>query len=183
MTHNALKRWAAVALVALMLASLAGCGKASTKAGSSGASTSASSGSGTSGSGKTADPKAAKVTKGKNGEVIQTWEKTSAAPQGFPADFPVYDATIQAASKVKGDKVEGYYVGLETKDSFKTVFAWYKAAFAKQGWKVGNAVSSTKNGVATGVVTAKKGDMQGGVTLLEQNGSLRLAISLNIIKK
>lgn len=181
MTGNALKRWAVVLLVALTVTSLAAC-KSATKSGATGGSSATNGTSATGSASKTADVSKARVSKGKNGEVIQTWDKTSVAPKGFPTDFPVYDATIKSASKVVGDKSEGYYVGLESTDSFKTAFAWYKTAFAKNGWKVLSAVSSDKNGVTSGVVTAKKGQKQGGVTLLEQNGSLKLAISLNIIK-
>jgi len=187
MRHSKLKLLAVVLSVIVVLASLVGCKSTSKSNTTDGSSTSTStSSSSTSAAGtksKVADESTAEVTKGKSGEVIKTWAKTTVAPEGFPSDFPMYDATINSASKVEGSNTEGYYVGLETKDDFKTVFAWYKSALSKNGWTVQTSSSSTKNGVSSGVVTTMKDNKQGGVTLLDQNGSVKLAISLNIVNK
>jgi hypothetical protein len=62
-------------------------------------------------------------------------------PEGFPADFPIYEnATITAASRINAAQGDVYAIGMETADAADAVRSFFEARLAEAPWEVGNVV-------------------------------------------
>lgn len=114
-----------------------------------------------------------------DGSKVEITGEGSEVPDGFPSDFPVYDATIDSSSKIAGGEGTGFYMGLVTEDAYDDVFAWYKSKLVDEGWEILAEVNTTDGGTKSGIMTVSKGTSEGGVTLAEDGDVTRIAISLN----
>ncbi|MDZ4655555.1 MAG: hypothetical protein U1F44_06735 [Coriobacteriia bacterium] len=115
-----------------------------------------------------------------DGSTVEITGEQSDVPEGFPDDFPVYDADIENSSKISSGEGTGFYVGLVTTDAYDDVFEWYTSKLAEEGWEILAELNTQNDGVKSGVVTVSKGTSEGGVTFAEDGDVTRIAISINI---
>lgn len=104
---------------------------------------------------------------------------TGEIPEGFPKDFPLYDGyELDGASSVSSGGSTTYYVNMTSEDSVEDVYNWYKGQFTDDGWEISGDVLYNDSNGSSGMLTAKKGDMEATVTVTVEGGGTYFGVIL-----
>jgi hypothetical protein len=69
------------------------------------------------------------------------WPGGVQRPEGFPADFPIYDnATVTDAGRLTASQGDMYVISMETADAADAVRSFYEARLAEAPWEVTNVL-------------------------------------------
>ena len=152
---RSLKAIVVLALLALLVFSLAGCSFVAQKA-VEGA------------TGVKVDQNGSNVTvTGKNGTASLS-SKEGKLPDGLPSDVPAYAGTIKSSAAIATDQGTNYSFEISTSDDPATVQGWYKDKLTANGWTVTGTVTG---GSDSAMVSAKKGDKDNIVVTIGKNTS------------
>jgi hypothetical protein len=152
---RSLKAIVVLALLALLVFSLAGCGLLAKSAVESA-------------TGVKVDQNGSNVTvTGKNGTASIS-SKEGKLPDGMPADIPAYSGTIKSSAALTTDQGTNFSFEVTTGDAPSVVQAWYKDKLTSNGWTVTGTVSG---GADSAMVSAKKGDKNNIVVTIGKNSS------------
>ena len=152
---RSLKAIVVLALLALLVFSLAGCSFVAQKA-VEGA------------TGVKVDQNGSNVTvTGKNGTASVT-SKEGKLPDGMPSDIPAYTGTIKSSAAIATDQGTNYSFEVSTSDDPSTVQSWYKDKLTSNGWTVTGTVNG---GGDSAMVSAKKGDKNNIIVTIGKNTS------------
>jgi hypothetical protein len=90
-------------------------------------------------------------------------------PEGFPADFPIYEkATITAASRVSAAQGNIYAIGMETTDAADAVRSFYEARLAEAPWDVSNVVEIPEENTVVVEFARREGGGQAGTVAIQE---------------
>lgn len=152
---RSLKTIVAVALLVLMVSSLAGCSCVAQKAAES-----------ATGVKVNQNGKSVTIT-GKNGTASISGTEGK-LPQDLPSDVPVYAGTVKSSATVSTGQGTNYTFTVETSDDVATVQGWYKDKLTSNGWTVTGAVTG---GSDSAMVSAKQGETKNIVVTVGKNSS------------
>jgi len=123
-------------------------------------------------------------------EVSGTDSKVSVAkdqelPEGFPADFPVYDGTIDVATEINAEGLsQMFQVRITTPDSVKTVRDWYRTEAEKAGWEVEDKGEVEIAEDKTYILTITNAEYNGMVNISEAGaGETVISTNVSAVKK
>jgi hypothetical protein len=87
---------------------------------------------------------------GKDGSSLSS-SKDGTLPEGFPADFPVYEnGTITSGIVSDGPKGQGFLVGIGTDDATGAAFDWYTTQLKDNGWTIKTTMNTGDGGLLAG---------------------------------
>jgi len=90
-------------------------------------------------------------------------------PEGFPADFPIYEnAVVTAASRLSVAQGDIFAIGMETTDAADAVRSFYEARLAEAPWEVGNVVEIPEENTAIVEFAGREGGQAGTVAIHEE---------------
>ena len=94
---------------------------------------------------------------------------TPQLPEGFPADFPIYErATITAAGRINPGQGDVYAIAMETTDAADTVRSFYKDRLAVAPWEISNVLEIPEENTVIVEFARQEGDDQGTVSIQEE---------------
>ena len=94
---------------------------------------------------------------------------TPQLPEGFPADFPIYEgATITAASRISAAQGDIYAIGMETTDTADAVRSFYEGRLAVAPWEVTNVVEISEENTVVVEFARAQGGGQGGTLAIKE---------------
>lgn len=119
---------------------------------------------------------------GENGDVTVADSGTE-LPKEFPQQFPMQeDLTLESASSITSDSDTSFYVAWVSTESSDSIYDWYKSKFTADGWEiVGDMKSATEDGTVA-IISAKKDNMEGSVTIADKDSGSDVAVVLTTAK-
>jgi len=108
---------------------------------------------------------------------------TPQLPDGFPADFPIYEgATITAASRISAAQGDIYAIGMETTDTADAVRSFYEDRLAVAPWEVTNVVEISEENTVVVEFARAQGGGQGGTLAIkeEQTDGRKTVIAVSL---
>jgi len=103
-------------------------------------------------------------------------------PEGFPADFPMFDPmTITSGVSAEANGAQQYTVTGKTDSSFEEVQSFYVTELEADGWKVEKS-GMVNNGAGSGAINAEKGESKADVMMVQtsEKSGVELVISVRI---
>jgi hypothetical protein len=89
-------------------------------------------------------------------------------PEGFPADFPIYEnATVTAASRVDAAQGSIFAIGMETTDAADAVRSFYEQRLDEAPWEVSNVVEIPEENTVI-VEFAQRGSGEVGTLAIQE---------------
>ena len=107
---------------------------------------------------------------GEDGETLEIGGGTT-LPDDFPSDVPVYDGEIVSSTSFSAGEGQSYSVGIMADDAFADVVDWYKAEFLSEAWEVVGETTADVDGSSTAILAYRKGEMEAGITVIEDSES------------
>jgi hypothetical protein len=104
---------------------------------------------------------------------------TRELPEDFPEDMPIYDdSEVDSATSMSSGGSTTYYVNLTTEDDITTVYEWYKAEVADEGWTItSDLLMTTESDMAQ--LAVEKDDMEAVISMSEDEPNV-LGIILTV---
>jgi len=123
------------------------------------------------------------VTIKKDGEEVTiSGTQEGELPDGFPADFPMFQPlTITSGVSAEANGAQQYTVTGKTDSSFADVQQFYVTELEADGWKVEKSGVVT-NGAGSGAINAEKGESKADVMMVQtsETSGVELVISVRI---
>ena len=158
-----------LALLALLVLSLAGCSCVAQKVAETA-------------TGVKVDQNGNNVTvTGQNGTASLS-SKEGKLPDGMPSDVPAYAGTIKSSATLTTNEGTNYTFTIDTSDDVSTVQGWYKDKLTSNGWTVTGTVTG---GSDSAMVSAKKGEKDNIVVTIGKNssdGKTEIAVIVDVKK-
>ena len=107
---------------------------------------------------------------------------TPQLPEGFPADFPIYQgATITAAGRINPGQGDIYAIAMETTDAADTVRSFYKDRLAVAPWEISNVLEIPEENTVI-LEFARQDDGRGGTVSIqeEQTDGQKTTIAISL---
>ncbi|MHB1135588.1 MAG: hypothetical protein ACYCXR_09155 [Coriobacteriia bacterium] len=113
---------------------------------------------------------------GENGDVTIS-DESGKVPDSFPSDFPLYDdADLDSASSIDDADGTSFYLSLTSSDKPDVIYDWYKAELEDEGWEIVNDMNTSTEDGMTAIITVKKRDVDGSVTMASTDDGSDLGI-------
>jgi hypothetical protein len=94
---------------------------------------------------------------------------TAQLPEGFPADFPIYEgATITAAGRINPGQGDIYAIGMETTDAADAVRSFYEDRLAVAPWEISNVLEIPEENTVIVEFVRQEGDDRGGTVSIQE---------------
>jgi len=123
------------------------------------------------------------VTIKKDGEEVTiSGTEDGKLPDGFPADFPMFDPmTITSGVSANANGAEQFTVTGKTDSAFADVQQFYVTELEADGWKVEKS-GMVSNGAGSGAINAEKGESKADVMMVQTSDTsgVELVISLRV---
>ena len=111
------------------------------------------------------------------------WPGGVQPPEGFPADFPIYEnATVTAASRISAAQGDVYAIGMETADAADAVRSFYEDRLGAAPWDVGNVVEIPEESTVIVEFARREGGGQAGTVAIqeEQTNGRKTIIAISL---
>lgn len=174
-----------VALVLLLMVSLAGCKSIADKAGEEAAEGLIGAATGvdveTSGDGEDGEV----TIKGEDGEELTMSGSETGLPKDYPEDeAPVYDADFEGSSMLADEESQSFYVNQKSDDDWQDVVDWLISEYEGGGWTKTGDMQSESDGASSAVLSFEKDEKTATVAVGENSdGGLDISYIVVIPKK
>jgi hypothetical protein len=98
--------------------------------------------------------------------------------EGFPEEFPVYDADIDSSAVINVNGQAQYTALLVTSDSVDDVYNWYKSQLPSEGWTIVNDAQISTGDGATSMLSAERDGTTANMGVTQTDRGTEIAVTL-----